>query len=472
MSEQKQKTILISAVGKTDPFSVPESETYGPALAISLKYHPEKIYLLVSKQIEDSGRYEAFLNEIKYYLPQTIVEKIGKRTFEGEVANSKAVFEFVKPYLSKIFDLFEDSTFLINVTSGTPQIQNLFKVIASLQTHRKCNIIQVKRERTEKGNNYKEWKHYSINKKVKKLDRKFQNYIEEVTGIESEINYFTFITSLDVLIGNYEYFAAIELADILNKKYSLVRKNDLKIFINFCKALHSLQQLNIEEARAIFGSSKQSILRCVKEKEILNKYINEKQYLSKSRINIALKVCEQKIKKENYAETIKLIAVLRELILIEIVSNVINKGKQVFERLTRSSLEEKNKSLLEFLDKEVMNIKSSESENDIPVEGRRFRDQQKLTVWTASKIIKFKNEVENEYQNLSTTIDNCCEKLIKKRNSISHKFSKVTKDDFENAITVKNNLLNIANHYNLHDKDFPDVFDIFNKRLKEYMRRL
>lgn len=469
MSEPLTKTILISGIGFSDPFVNQEDCRYGPCLSVALKYKPEKIYLITSKKIKESGRYDALLEELSFYLPDTVVELLNNKIFEGNPADMKDVLDFTKEGVIKTVSSDKDNKFLFNISSSTTQMKFALKVLGKLQL-KDCKIIQSRRERKAMPEAEKnDWHNYFLNKEVASRDINFSNEVFEVTETDRDVHYFAFVSSIDSLIGKYEYFAAKEFAETFNKTYVLFEQKKLNKLISCLEALHELKELNIEEVKSILGRSSLKFLSR-KEKDVVTMYLLSKENISKTRINIGIKVSEIEIAKQNYTNTIKSVALLRELVLLKVVESI-SKGKH-YKTLTRKSLKEVNPKLLDYLDEEAKKTKALEGITELPLESCEFRDQSKLTPWTASKIIKFAIEKENKHKELIPLINENAETLVKKRNAISHEFKRVSVDDFKNAKRVLRDLLKIGKEFKILESGFPEIFKIFNQRLKEFVRVL
>lgn len=457
MSNQNSKTILISAVGNTDPFHKENDLFYGPLLTVLLRYAPSELWIILTKEILESSRFSALQKEIKFYSPDLVIKTLGNKAFEGEAINSKGLFDFYKPVLMTEITNLKDYHFIFNTGSGTPQIKNLLRLLAkTLLMNSNYKIVRTEKERE---NIQSGWVNYQINHLVREKDRHFAKRINEINEIESDINFYTFISSLDVLIDQYEYFAAKELAFKLNEKFNINSGDEFHALINTFEMLHYLLELDIEASALIFNSGP-SIIFGEPVVDLLKEQLFLEKGRKKKRINLALKVCEIEIKKNNYTNVLKYISILRELMLLDVVENIINKDKRLYASLNRDEVERNNREMLEYLDKEFGGIGS-------------YRSDGMLSNAIAEKVLIYAfNKGLNFIEDFKIFISEQSTNLVKRRNSISHNFVKATKDDYLLAVGLYKELYDVGIKYQFTNPEFPDVFNLYNKQLKQCIRTL
>lgn len=460
MNNLSLKTILISAVGNTDPFNKLNDTRYGPLLSVALKYKPDEIYTLVTDDIFQSHKYRALEIELKHYLPNTKLALIGGEPFlKNDAVNSDKIFSFLKLNLnSKIREQTSYSEIIFNANSGTPQMKNALKIISRLYFP-KSKIIQVKRERENKLNETAKekdlvWKDYKINSNVVD-DLNNEETLNILNDVETDYNYYLLINSLNILIDNYEYYPAKKFAIDFNSQFELIDKEKFEILLTFLDLMRFLIELNITEpTKKKFNKLTNIFDKKTHEniKQILFK--KEGESITKIKINLGHKLISLYKKKYNLSQTVKLIAVLRELFIINVLVPHINSKERLYTSLKRDDIK---KELLEFLDN---------------YSGGKYNSSEKLNNFTATGIIKFACNTCPEYANLEFLFNNVSQRLTEKRNQISHMFETVTEDDFDNALYVFEKLKNLCSEYDYLDKNFPDIFDELNLKLKEFVRTL
>ncbi len=128
-----EKYILFSPLGMTDPI---RGFRDGAMLHICRVYQPEKVYLYMTQEICNfdalDNRYEVTLQKLACSLGITIDTNKIKR--EG-IDNPQAFDSFFEEFNSNILDIMAqnpDSTLIINLSSGTPQMKSALQILCAL----------------------------------------------------------------------------------------------------------------------------------------------------------------------------------------------------------------------------------------------------------------------------------------------------------------------------------------------------
>lgn len=120
------KSILVSVVGKTDPI---RGEHDGPILHIIRHYNPEKVILILTKEIsKDELEYHYMEEAIHLLAPDIEVELIST-----DITAPHSYDDFSIPLLSiceKEKKAYPGYKILLNITSGTPQMETALCMIA------------------------------------------------------------------------------------------------------------------------------------------------------------------------------------------------------------------------------------------------------------------------------------------------------------------------------------------------------
>lgn len=134
--------VLLTCVGTTDPIRELRD---GPMLHILRNYRPEVVVLFVSTEIQkkncEDNRYGKLRQHMKMvwgYEPEWHEEQMDIT----EVQNLDLVYDVLGGALKKYLRKFGQEELLINVTSGTPQMQHLLIDLAKDVRYR-CKAIQV-----------------------------------------------------------------------------------------------------------------------------------------------------------------------------------------------------------------------------------------------------------------------------------------------------------------------------------------
>lgn len=230
--------VLVSAIGRTDPI---RGEYDGPNLHIIRYYHPQKVYLVLSKEMEEK--------EMKYKQNQTAICLLDK-TCEIELIRTKlekaSSYDELNPIFSKICDKiyaeFPDKKILLNISSGTPQMNSVFCMIALSDINRyvavQVNNPEKKSTSTkafqEGKDSIEEWFETDLDNEPDS-----QNRCEEplLTNFRRPIVQF----QIESLINNYDYMGAYLLYQQNQENFS----DKVGALLN-----HATKRLNLEADEA------------------------------------------------------------------------------------------------------------------------------------------------------------------------------------------------------------------------------
>lgn len=128
-----ENSILISTVGKTDPI---RGEHDGPLLHIIRNYKPERVILILTSEIGQAEReYHHNEDAIRLLSPDSLIE------FEDiNIRDAHSYDNFAMPFLqicNRAKENYPGKKILLNITSGTPQMETAMCMIAisDLQTY-------------------------------------------------------------------------------------------------------------------------------------------------------------------------------------------------------------------------------------------------------------------------------------------------------------------------------------------------
>ena len=112
--------VLISAVGDTDPV---RGGYDGPLLHIIRHYHPQKVYIVYTAEMEKRDRNtDCYCIAIRFIDPNCIIEKI--YTGIENASDFDGFYEIFGELLNRVEKENTGADILINISSGTPQIKN------------------------------------------------------------------------------------------------------------------------------------------------------------------------------------------------------------------------------------------------------------------------------------------------------------------------------------------------------------
>lgn len=225
MKEAKEKYILFSPIGGTDPISRDGFD--GPMLHICRIYHPEKVVFYLSSEMlkhqENDDRYRKCLNLLAENEGFETDIEIEPRAELTDVYDFEIFYNEFKPLLEKYRKKYPDYEMLLNISSGTPQMQANLYMLASflsfpvtlVQTTTPANKQNEKLGPIDNYNTDDFWNNNFDNHEEFRTERaksvKNQNLNIEI----QKRNIFT-------LLKSYDYTAALDMA----------KSNDFKELIN------------------------------------------------------------------------------------------------------------------------------------------------------------------------------------------------------------------------------------------------
>lgn len=235
------KYILIAAPGKTDPI---RGEADGPILHIARRYKPEKIILFFSEEI---GKEEQEYQHIEHAI-NLLGERLG---MNFEVENDYMGIQDPHSYdallpltekCARVKEKYPEHKILLNISSGTPQIETAFCMIAISDGER---YIPVQVSTPENGANQS--RHF--NPKQDLVEDWFEVNIDNAPDapdrctVPGLLNYKRPIVQFQItsMIQNYDYAGALQLYEENKKNFS--EKTGLLL-------RHAQKRLNLEDRAA------------------------------------------------------------------------------------------------------------------------------------------------------------------------------------------------------------------------------
>ena len=234
------KTVLFSPIGGTDPIS--EKNCYdGALLHIARHYIPEKIYMYMSKEIMDNHAKD---NRYLYCLDR-LYERLGKK-YEYVIYERPDLvyvqefnyfyFEFKEILTNIRNEIGEDSTLLLNISSGTPAMKSALMVLATLG-QLDCKTIQV--VTPERGMNehqhgkedFHELWEINPDNEPDAVNRCEEVKCPSLDIIQQE-------NHIKKMLREYDYAAALEIAEEIPSRYTetyidLLKMADRRILLDF-----------------------------------------------------------------------------------------------------------------------------------------------------------------------------------------------------------------------------------------------
>ena len=458
------KKILLTFAGNTDPT---RGEHDGPIIHICRYYKPDKIYLILTKEMEERNEkpyniYERAIKEnLKDYNPKIIAIKTGIKDAHH--------FDI---YFNSIYETFEtikkdekDAEIYLNMTSGTSQMTTnlLMYYIDSLD----LNLIPIQVETYKKQSNQSEEnnktvdKHYDVEAEaICNLDNEEKTRTYRI--VEPDLKKYSRILTknqIEKLLEQYKYEAISELL-----KRNIFDKNlELNTLVNF-----AIERTNLKG------------LDCNKKLNSLNnKDYNKLYYFTKDK-NItripdwyqivdffSLANIKQKI------EDISSYTLMLEPIVVKIYLSILRDlmGKNLDELFRKDS--HGYKVELKRLEEDLKEMIKKDLKREY------LKDDTNISTSVLASTIKYYLKKENNIEvNYFTSLAEILAKMKNVRNTLAHELKSINKDDFkrESGTTVEQINSKILEFFNKfytslgYKKEMVEIYDNINKEIVKLLK--
>ena len=328
------KTILFSPLGLTDPIRGFQD---GPCLHIVRHYRPEMVFLFYTKDMwTKEGKDHRYTRAIHHLVPDLPIQEIQSGIVDAH--RLEALFPTLPDKIRELHTAYPSAKILLNLTSGTPQMQVLLAIMAVEFDW--CLGIQV--SSPAKGSNLKN----PATQDDENIDYLIEENLDDLPDAENRcsepplrgIAYYGEKSRLLSLIDAYEYSAALELAKDIAEV-----PEETKRLIEHAKFR---QQLLPQKAR--------SVLDRVGDTKLLP-YTGTQERLLEYFLTMRLDA-----KKGIFSQlVVKIVPFLYEYLRAYLeknstipLSDICNgNGKGDWLKLSRPKLEEKEPALLAFMDR-------------------------------------------------------------------------------------------------------------------------
>ena len=462
------KKVLLTFAGNTDPT---RGEHDGPIIHICRYYKPDKIYLILTKEMEERDEepyniYERAIKEnLKAYAPQII--RIKTRIEEAHYFD--IYFNWIYETFEKIKKEDRDAEIYLNMTSGTSQMTTnlLMYYIDSLD----LNLIPIQVETYKKQSNQSEENNKTVDKNydveaeaICNLDNEEKTRTYRI--VEPDLKKYSRILTknqIEKLLEQYKYEAISELL-----KRNIFDKNlELSTLVNF-----AIERTNLKG------------LDCNKKLNSLNnKDYNKLYYFTKdkniTRIPDWYQIVDffslANIKQKT--EDISTYTLMLEPIIVKIYLSILKDlmGKNLDELFKRDSngykieLRRLENGLKEMI-KEDLNKDSLKDNVYISAQ---------ILVSTIKYYLKnninLANYINVEYfNNLAETLA----KMKTVRNTLAHELKSISREDFneESKTTVEQINSKILEFFNKfytslgYKKEMVEIYDNINKEIVKLLK--
>jgi hypothetical protein len=458
------KKILLTFAGNTDPT---RGEHDGPIIHICRYYKPDKIYLILTKEMEERNEepyniYKRAIKEnLKNYNPEIICIKTGIKDAHH--------FDIYFNWIYETFEIIKkdekDTEIYLNMTSGTSQMTTnlLMYYIDSLD----LNLIPIQVETYKKQSNQSEEnnktvdKHYDVEAEaICNLDNEEKTRTYRI--VEPDLKKYSRILTknqIEKLLEQYKYEAISELL-----KRNIFDKNlELNTLVNF-----AIERTNLKG------------LDCNKKLNSLNnKDYNKLYYFTKdkniTRIPDWYQIVDffslANIKQKT--EDISSYTLMLEPIVVKIYLSILKDlmGKNLDELFRKDS--HGYKVELKRLEEDLKEMIKKDLKREY------LKDDTNISTSVLGSIIKYYLKKENNIEvNYFTSLAETLAKMKTVRNTLAHELRSISREDFnkESETTVEQINSKILEFFNKfytslgYKKEMVEIYDNINKEIVKLLK--
>ena len=461
------KKVLSTFAGNTDPT---RGQHDGPIIHICRYYKPDKIYLILTREMEERDEepyniYERSIKEnLKGYNPEIIRIKTGIK----DAHHFDAYFEVIYNVFEEIKKDNEGAEVYVNITSGTAQmISNLISYYIDATN---INIIPIQVETYTGQSNASSEDNKTVDKYYKVKERAEENLDNNPATrtnriIKPDLKKYSRVlikNQIKKLVEQYDYFTSLELL-----KRDIFKNN---------KELTSILEFAIERKNLNKRANDKLTEQGLKKYEYISYYIN---YDNKLWYNIVdyFSLARIKEKSGDISGYILMLEPLVSNIYTFILENIM---KRKLSSLFRVNINNKNNGNMEYridINKLEPNLKK-QIEKDMNI--RELKDRGFVYTPILISIIKYylkndtcKDITLNYFKNLSETF----ESIKEIRNILAHTLTSISKKDFEfkSKKRVENINKTIIEFFEKfykqygYKKEMIEVYDNLNKEINKLL---
>ena len=409
------KKVLLTFAGNTDPT---RGQHDGPIIHICRYYKPEKIYLILTKEMEkrDSEPHNIYEKAIKENLKSYNPEIIRIKTGIEEAHYFDIYFNWIYETFEQIKKEDKDAEIYLNMTSGTPQM--IANLVSYYIDSTDLNIIPLQVSTHEGKSNTEPPVNESYDVK-KRAEENIDNQKKNNRIVIPDLKQYSRIlvkNQIKKLLEQYNYFTSLELL-----KRDIFKDNkELISLLEFAVERKNLNKKANDKLIGVDSKKYEKISYCTNYSNQL--WYNIVEYFSLASI---------KEKSGDISGYILMLEPLVSNIYIFILENIL---KRKLNSLFKISINNKNNGNMEYR-VDVNKLESSlkkQIEKDMGI--RELKDGSFVYTPILVSIIKYylKNEMFEDinlkyFKNLAETFEN----IKEIRNILAHTLTSISKKDFE-----------------------------------------
>ena len=456
------KKVLLTFAGNTDPT---RGQHDGPIIHICRYYKPEKIYLILTKEMEkrDSEPHNIYEKAIKENLKSYNPEIIRIKTDIEEAHYFDIYFNWIYETFEQIKKEDKDAEIYLNMTSGTPQM--IANLVSYYIDSTDLNIIPLQVSTHEGKSNTEPPVNESYDVK-KRAEENIDNQKKNNRIVIPDLKQYSRIlvkNQIKKLLEQYNYFTSLELL-----KRDIFKDNkELISLLEFAVERKNLNKKANDKLIGVDSKKYEEISYCTNYSNQL--WYNIVEYFSLANI---------KEKSGDISGYILMLEPLVSNIYIFILENIL---RRKLNSLFKISINNKNNGNMEYrvdVNKLEPSLKK-QIEKDMGI--RELKDGSFVYTPILVSIIKYylKNEIFedinlNYFKNLAETFEN----IKEIRNILAHTLTSISKKDFEfkSKKRVDNINKSILDFFEKiytslgYKKEMVEVYDNINKEIVKLLK--
>lgn len=238
------KKVLFTFAGGHDPIG---KENDGPILHICRHNHPEKIYLILTKEMkkihESENVYEKAIHANLNYKPTIIPVK----TDIEDAHHFDAFFDIINEVFGMIIQHDSDAQILVNISSGTPQMTS--NLITYIINSTELDLVPIQVSTPENKSNYHNEEKYKNYDAVEAAKKNKDNNTNPEPPKRIEYPDLTRYMRIKVrnqiinLLSKYEYEMSLKLLNLT----TFEKSNEIKTILNYANERKHLKGIRANE---------------------------------------------------------------------------------------------------------------------------------------------------------------------------------------------------------------------------------
>ncbi|GAB1476810.1 hypothetical protein MASR2M70_16460 [Bacillota bacterium] len=402
-----KERVLFTCVGSTDPV---RGLRDGAMLHIVRHYHPEKVYMVLSKEMkeknDDDRRFELALNDfsdrfnfpLEYEFIDTDIE---------DVSDFDAFMDLFHTHISRIRTMHNDAEILLNVSSGSPQMKLSMCLLA--EDIRYNNLLPVQVKSPEKESNKSSpttKKDYSLHEEIE-LNEDNENDAENRCLVPALLQAKRVLMKnrIIALVTTYQYEEAKALMDDFQMSVDSVISSIIEHLVKRTKLIKDIEILRAGIDFNFYPVQREPF-RALIDYYMVLKSLHKSNRLSEFILRLNPLIIRLQMEYLNLVFNFEISRVIKEA----------NKG----DLLDGKALKSDYPGLYDYLDKKYLKTKGG------------IKEDSNISMVLLNGMMSFYNsQTNNNHQGQCDFFKNCEAANTKVRNIVAHQLTEIYEKDIQ-----------------------------------------